>query len=179
MNKIVIGMLLTLAFLMALVVAPLSTDRERSLTVKETELAEARGIDNYTYQDFSDDDTFHRCLQSGSDFRLPCSPKFDSFTIECTLWNETISLSTGEVISQTHSEEILLFPNTYDDNETFKIEMECLNEERFDFTDEEIETKLNNWEDVFMKNLFVVEETRENELNKTLVREGTVTVRER
>ena len=54
--------------------------------------------------------------------------------------------------------------------------MECLTEERFDKDDAEMETEMNNWEDTFMRNLFVVEEARDNELNKTLVREGTVTI---
>jgi len=176
MNKrLILGIVGIVLFLGVAVIAPLSVDRERTLTDKEAELAEARGIDNYTYQDYTTEDTFQRCLQSLSDFRLPCSPDFQSYTIECTLWNETILLNNGETQSTTHAEEDLTFPDIFNENETFNILIDCITSERVNFSDRRMEISMDEWENAFMTGLFAIEDQRETQSNKTLIREGIVT----
>jgi len=170
----IVGMVL---FLSIFVIAPLSRDRQEESTPKEYELAVARGIDEYTYQDNSTEDKFWRCLISQSDFDLPCSPRFQTYITKCALWNETVGLNTGEIISVTHESEDLTFPDIYNESQIVGQLMECLTMGRFNLTDSEMQTELGNWEDLFMTTLFIVEERREieREFNRTLVREGTVT----
>lgn len=166
-KKLILGIAGMVLFLSIVVIAPIALDKQRDLTDKEYDIAVEKGIVNSPYQDNFTGDYYYRTLfkEDGSIFVR--SNFFKSYTIECDLWNQTSVNSKGELISVTLTSNTPTVPEPY--------LIECLNMERINLTDDEMGLELDTWDDLFMENLFVVEEARKNKLNDTVIREGTVT----
>lgn len=131
----------------------------------------------HSYKDYSDGDTFQRVLASDDKFKLPASPKFKSYSIECDLWNESFILD-----SLTFNFHELVNPSKdaiwiYGEDRVSYNEVKCINEVRINMTDVEMELVLDEWHESRMKDIIEVREKRETPKVREVTREGDVTLK--
>lgn len=176
MNKNIVLPLLVLAFLVALVyAAPVFNSIERvnisiDLRADQQEELQDKGYGNYSYYDDTQEDYVVRYLKSNNGLPMPHSPKIKTYIERCVLWNETYVIDDSTI-----GYNIL---TDYEDRlrDTLYSEIECIQENRFNYTSEEISIKLDEWQTKIMGNYADVSISRKNVSVSNITRTGDVVI---
>ena len=141
--------LLSMLLIGTVIAGGLLTNIDKSLNVftkSEKTALDNKNLGSYSVTDYDiGEDYKKRCLTKK--FAINTCQRFQTYYMNCTLYNEEVG--------------------------------ECLNEVRRDFTDEEMSTKMNNWEEERLKGIAQVEIVRQNPDVEVPTKEGTTTIGEK
>lgn len=124
----------------------------------------------HSYNDSETDDTFQRILISETDYNLPSSPEFLSYSMECSSWNIT-KFVDNQFVYTTQAD--------FDENNlpVNLVEVVCISEIRVDKTSTEKEDELDFWHNKTLFDIDRINTQRGNSPDRIPVRDGGVSSR--